>query len=138
MLAALMCAGCATMVRGTDEQVRFVSEPEGALARLSNGLSCVTPCEMPLPRKFEFSVTFEKSGFEPQTIAVKSEVGAGGAVAGAGNIIVGGVIGALADGNSGAMLDHTPNPVAARLVPAQRSAPVTPHSPVRPPRSPTS
>ena len=137
MLAALMCAGCATVTRGTTSNVQFLSEPAGATVTTSLGHSCVTPCTLVIGRKEEFSATFALPGHEPQTIPVKTEVAGAGAAGFAGNVILGGVVGMAADAATGATLEHVPNPVSARLVPTHRAAPVTPR-PTRPPRAPTS
>ena len=48
---------------------------------------------------------------------VDSKLGCGGAVAGAGNIILGGVIGGIVDGTNGSMNNLTPNPLKITLVP---------------------
>ena len=39
VLAVLAVGGCATIVRGTDEQVQFMSEPSGASVQTSIGLA---------------------------------------------------------------------------------------------------
>ena len=92
--------GCATMVRGTSEELQIVSEPEGALAKLSNGQSCITPCKIKLKRNQTVYIKFEKEGCEPEMVTVVPTL------AGAG-IILGGVI----DYGTGAVYNPTPNPV---------------------------
>jgi len=74
-LAVLAVGGCATIVRGTDEQVQFMSEPSGASVQTSIGLSCpITPCTIPIPRKHEFVATFHLPDHEPQNVAVATRL----------------------------------------------------------------
>ena len=51
--------------------VRFESVPTGAEVKVS-GQSCRTPCELTLDVA-ELSATFSHKGYQPQTIAVRSE-----------------------------------------------------------------
>lgn len=114
--AALAVAGCATMTRGTDDVLTVQSAPAGAKVKLSNGQSCdATPCTFKLPRKSELNVLVSKQGCKPQQIRVTNKVADTGGAAMAGNILVGGIIGAGVDASNGATLDLTPNPVVANL-----------------------
>lgn len=47
------------------DTVRFESEPPGAEAKTSNGLSCKTPCALALPTDAPLTVTFTLNGFQP-------------------------------------------------------------------------
>jgi hypothetical protein len=58
---ASLCASCATITRGTSEQIQIVSDPPGAEARTSMGFVCVTPCTLQVGRKDEFTVTVLKA-----------------------------------------------------------------------------
>jgi hypothetical protein len=64
-----------------------------------------------MPRKSEFGVTITKPGFKTTTTNVTNKVAGGGGAAMAGNVLVGGLIGAGIDAGSGAMLDLVPNPL---------------------------
>lgn len=120
---SLALAGCATITRGTTDQVQLQSSPSEARATTSMGQSCLTPCTLTMGRKDEFSVTFQKEGFEPQQVDVKTQVAGSGAAGFAGNILFGGVIGMGADAATGATLEHVPNPVRVDLLPI-KPAPV--------------
>lgn len=116
---AASVSGCATVVRGTSEQVAFVSEPPGAAMTSSSKYACpATPCTLQVDRSDQFNATFVKPGYRPVTIPVRTQVSGGGAAGLAGNILVGGLIGVGVDAVSGASLDHTPNPVVANLQPS--------------------
>jgi hypothetical protein len=58
---ASLSASCATITRGTSEQIQIVSDPPGAEARTSMGFVCVTPCTLQVGRKDEFTVTVLKA-----------------------------------------------------------------------------
>src|SRR5689334_14571378 len=67
---ASVCGGCATVIRGTTDQIGFNSTPSGAEVHTSNGLGCLTPCTLTVKKNEEFIATFEKPGFVPQQIPV--------------------------------------------------------------------
>ena len=112
--AAMLC-GCATVTRGTTDQVQIHSQPDGAHATTSMGQSCTTPCTITVSRRDEFTVHYEKPGYAPRDVDVKTQLSSAGAAGFAGNIIVGGVVGMGADVVTGATLEHVPNPVNADL-----------------------
>ena len=116
LMSALLCA-CATVTRGTKQKIEFTSTPEGADVKTSEGYSCVTPCKTKLKRKTGFDAVFTKEGYEPTTVKVRSKFSGGGAAAGAGNILLGGIIGGVVDGSNGSLNTLTPSPVNAVLVP---------------------
>jgi hypothetical protein len=145
--AALILCGCASVVRGTSEQVQFDSVPAGAQMRsivkydcggpcplgtdrtgnylteeqmktpLESGPACVTPCIAQVPRNQELIVTFSKPGYESQTVPLRPVVSGAGAAGMAGNIVLGGVVGAVVDTGTGAAMDHQPNPLKVVLKP---------------------
>ncbi|MDP4594606.1 MAG: PEGA domain-containing protein [Beijerinckiaceae bacterium] len=127
-------AGCATVTRGTTNEIQLYSEPSGATARTSLSQVCTTPCTLTVSRKSEFSVTFSKPGFEDQIVHVKTLIAGSGAAGFAGNVVLGGVVGMGVDAYTGATLQHVPNPVRATLIslgrspvaePARRGRPVS-------------
>lgn len=109
--------GCATITRGTSEAFVVESDPPGAHVRLSTGETCRTPCTLKKKRKESFVVHIEKPGYEPVEVQVTNQVAGAGAAGMAGNVILGGLIGAAVDAGSGAMLELVPNPVKVKLVP---------------------
>jgi hypothetical protein len=120
---AVLLGGCASVTRGTTDQVQIVSEPPGADVHTSMGHTCQTPCTLQFSRKDEFSVTFSKPGYEPQTVPVGTRIAGSGAAGFAGNVLIGGVIGMGVDAATGATLEHFPNPVSATLQPIRPAAP---------------
>ncbi|GJE28460.1 translation initiation factor 2 [Methylobacterium organophilum] len=117
LLAVSLCA-CGSVVRGTSESIAFVSEPSGAAMTTNSKYACpATPCTLQVERSDEFDATFTLPGHRPETIPVRTKVVAGGAAGFAGNVLAGGLIGMGVDAYTGAALDHSPNPVFARLTP---------------------
>lgn len=121
-ISAIVLAGCATVTRGTTEQVTFTSEPSGATMRTSTGLHCsATPCTFDISRKSEFVATFNMDGYEEQQINVVTQLAGNGAAGFAGNVLIGGVVGMGTDAVTGATQDHKPNPVHAVMVPVKKA-----------------
>jgi len=135
---ALPCVGCASVTRGTTENISISSTPAGATAEIS-GLdvptACVTPCVVQAKRSADITVTVNKEGYEPQIIPLTKEVPATGAAGFAGNVLLGGVVGMGVDAVTGAALDHKPNPVIVTLQPLSpaQPRPAKPRPPRRPP-----
>jgi hypothetical protein len=144
---ATSITGCASITRGTDNQVQFDSEPSGAEVRTviigscdasciqanagdrdtryseaepekpKEGPACVTPCVVTVARKDVLIATFTKAGYHPEIIKIDTRVAGEGAAAMAGNLVVGGVVGGVIDAGTGATLEHFPNPAKAILRP---------------------
>jgi PEGA domain len=111
----LLCANCATVTRGTTNQMQIQSEPTGADVATSLGHRCTTPCTLTIDRKSEFTVGVSKPGYRLVETPVRVQIAGAGAAGFAGNIIVGGVVGMVADAATGATLEHTPNPLTVTL-----------------------
>ena len=124
-VAVAALSACATITRGTKEKFSIITTPTAAAVALSTGEKCTSPCALKLKRKTTFTVTASKAGYKTATAAVKSKVKGGGIAGGAGNLIFGGVIGAVVDGSNGAMRDLTPNPLYITLEPEMPPAAMT-------------
>lgn len=114
-----LLAGCATITRGTSESFVIETDPVGATAQLTNGLVCVTPCSLKVKRRGDFVVTIRKDGYETVNATVTSSIDGAGAAGMAGNVVLGGVIGAGVDAGTGAMHSHKPNPLVVKLIPTE-------------------
>jgi len=104
--------GCATVMNGTNQDVTFQSDPDGAVVALSTGQTCDTPCEFPLKRGKDLRVDFTMPGYKSEYVYVQSRLGGSTF----GNIIAGGVVGGIVDGSNGASNHLYPRPVYIRLV----------------------
>ena len=136
-----LCAivgGCASVTRGTTENISIASTPSGAQATIS-GLevptACITPCAIVAKRNADIAVTFEKEGYQPQVVQLTTEIPATGAAGFAGNILAGGLVGMGVDAVTGAATDHKPNPVMVTLEPIAPPARAAPPRKPRPPAS---
>ena len=112
--------GCASVTRGWDEQIAVSSTPSGAnavVAGSSYPQPCITPCSIKVKRSDDISIAFDLPGYEPQVVNLTKEVAGSGAAGFAGNILLGGGVGMIVDGVSGAAMDHKPNPVIVTLQP---------------------
>ncbi|MEM8796719.1 MAG: translation initiation factor 2 [Pseudomonadota bacterium] len=124
--AALMLSGCATITRGTSNDIVINYEPANAKVVTSFGHECEqSPCEFEIKRKEEFSITATAPGFQKETVDVKTRIAKSGAAGFAGNALLGGIIGAGVDAANGATLEHYPNPVDIKLVPEGQERPET-------------
>jgi len=119
LLFLALLANCATITRGSTETFVIETTPPGAEAILSTGLYCVTPCSLRIRRRGDFVVTINREGYETVSATITSSIDTAGGGALAGNIILGGIIGAGVDAGTGATLAHQPNPLVVELVPLQ-------------------
>jgi len=136
---SVMLGGCASVTRGTTENISISSTPSGVEAVVS-GLevptTCTTPCAIVAKRSADISITFEKEGYQSQTVQLTKEVSGTGAAGFAGNLLAGGLIGMGVDAATGAATDPKPNPVIVTMQPSvPHAAPRSPRKP-RPPRVP--
>jgi hypothetical protein len=120
---ALTLAGCATITRGANDTWTVNTTPTGAAVKTSNQFACdSTPCTFKMPRKAEFDVTITKAGYKAWTGHVTHHVSGAGGAGMAGNVLVGGIIGAGVDAVSGAMNDLVPNPLTVTLEKSEQTA----------------
>ena len=116
MLAAASLCGCATITRGSNTAWEVNTTPSGSKVKTSNGFYCdSTPCSLKMPRRSSFTATITHDGYKPAEVQVTNHVSGGGGAGMAGNVLVGGIIGAGVDVASGAMLDLTPNHVTIAM-----------------------
>lgn len=119
---------CATVVRGTKQSFVIDSEPTSAVATLSTGQTCTTPCSLKVKRKDPFTVHVTHDGYQPVDASVTSETRAGAV---AGNILLGGLIGAGVDAADGSLKSLVPNPLHVKMVSLEAPAaePIVPTPP---------
>lgn len=106
-----LSTGCASVVKGTTQDVPISSEPSGADVLLDGNFVGTTPTSVKMRRKTDHLVTIQKDGYEARAVPVVKNVG--GAVWG--NIIAGGLVGWGVDAVSGAQYNLTPETIFARL-----------------------
>lgn len=111
----LLLTACATITRGTKDTLVIETEPPNASVTLSNGLTCTTPCSVKLPRKEAVVVKIKKEGYYPVEVNVTPQISGAGGLGMAGNVVLGGLIGAAIDAGSGSMYNLKPNPIKVKL-----------------------
>jgi hypothetical protein len=122
LLAVLFASGCATLFRGTSQDLQVDSTPSGALATLSDGQSCTTPCTMRIGRGTAYNVKFAKEGCDTQVQLVSPHIAGSGVVEA---VLLGGII----DFADGAVYDAEPNPLNSGLQCSLAGAAPVPRSP---------
>jgi hypothetical protein len=110
-----LTSGCATVTRGTTQHVSVDSAPQGALVTTQTGQTLRTPGSLELKRNQPHYLSCKLDGYEESKQVLTPTVSGGGAAGMAGNILVGGLIGAAVDAGSGAMYDLTPSAVYFQL-----------------------
>jgi hypothetical protein len=105
----LLAQGCATISRGTHQDLSVDSTPNGALASLSDGQSCTTPCTLKISRNTAYIVKFSKDNCVGQSETVSTNVSGSGLTEA---ILLDPV---FIDFFDGAIYDAYPNPVTSTL-----------------------
>ncbi len=106
-------AGCASIVKGTTQAIPVTTSPTGATVKLDGNVIGQTPTNVEAKRKGDHLLTFEKEGYQPESVAITRNIG--GAVFG--NIIAGGLVGWGVDAISGAQYNLSPKTVSLTLRP---------------------
>ena len=96
--------GCATIIRGTEQNVHVNTNPIGAKIEFSNGQSCISPCSIKTKRDQSLVITISKEHCNTQTATMIPTLAGGG-------VILGGII----DYGTGAVYDLQPNPLTITL-----------------------
>ena len=104
VLTTLGTTGCATMMRGTSQPISINSDPQGANVTISNGQTCVTPCNIEAERKNTLQITMRKEGCNTYTTAMVPTLAGAGAM-----------LGGMIDYGTGAVYDLQPNPLMVHL-----------------------
>lgn len=123
---AVSLGGCATLSRGTTDDVSVISDPAGAQVTTPFGSRCTTPCWLAVARDQVFSLSVEKEGYVGQKVDVATRLSGAGLAAATENVVTAG-LGATVDAATGATLEHVPNPVNVTLV--KRASPARARKP---------
>jgi hypothetical protein len=119
--SCLLLASCANAPSGSQETVRFISNPTGATMTSSTGFSCVTPCETRVRRDLEFSALFEKPGYKSATVSVATKTTDFEKSYDLGPMSFGVAAGSITGDDTGLYnTEHVPNPVGVELAPSTR------------------
>jgi hypothetical protein len=103
-LCLVLLSGCATIVRGTEQNLTVDTVPSGAHVEFSNGQSCMSPCSISAKRSKALNVIVSMDGCAPQTAFVRPRMTA-----------TGGLLGGLPDLATGAVYDLEPSQLSFAL-----------------------
>jgi PEGA domain len=98
LLVVGLTTSCASVINGKFQTVKVNSNPPGATAIADGKMSQLTPCAFELRREESHVVEVKLEGHKTYRILVESSEG--GAIFG--NILLGGIIGAVVDSGTGA------------------------------------
>lgn len=108
----LLNHGCASAIRGTSEDLSIESTPNAAVATLSDGQTCTTPCTLRISRGKAYDVKFSKSGCIDQTEVVQPHASGSGVAEALFPLLTYSLV---VDSMNGAIYDAKPNPVTSNL-----------------------
>ncbi|HKJ44545.1 MAG TPA: PEGA domain-containing protein [Balneolales bacterium] len=74
---ALTFNGCATLFKGTSDNVNLSSEPAGAKVYVNGNLMGTTPVKLKLKSSDTYQIEFKKNGYTTKTYNLTNHVGAG-------------------------------------------------------------
>ncbi len=111
--------GCGSIINGTRQDIGINTTPSRAIAKISTGENCVTPCVLNLKRNISHTITIEKKGYEPSSASLGHR--ASGWIAG--NLFLGGPIGLLVDFATGGAYTLDPDIVNINLMRRDPNAP---------------
>jgi hypothetical protein len=107
-ISLIFLAGCATVVRGTEQDVSVDTAPSGARVEFSDGQSCTSPCSISARRNQALEVIISRQGCTPQTAFIRPRITA-----------LGGILGGLPDLATGAVYDLEPSSLSYTLTCAE-------------------
>src|SRR4029453_17218559 len=77
---SILLSACATIIRGTEQQVSVNTNPIGAKVDFSNGQSCLTPCSIKTRRDQALQLNLAKDGCATQTATMIPTLAGGGVI----------------------------------------------------------
>jgi hypothetical protein len=67
-VCALISSSCATMLKGTKDEISVVSDPAGAEVTVNETQEGTTPVTFTLPSKQDLNITVAKAGYQPEDL----------------------------------------------------------------------
>ena len=120
IVASVFRAGCATIFNGTDQEVRFESEPSKADVVIGGAKRGTTPTTLTLtkPGLNDKHITFEKEGYQEKSIVLQKEFATTAIL----NIFGPTFLGLGIDALSGALFNYSPSQYTVELESEMKSA----------------
>ena len=76
-VAVLTFSSCATIFKGSTDEVNFSSDPVGAKVYVNGDMLGITPFPIELKSNKTYTIEFKKDGYETKTVLLNNSVGAG-------------------------------------------------------------
>jgi len=114
-------SGCATVLSGTEQKVTVTTTPSGATVKVDGSSRLTTPVDLKLARRDDHTLLISMPGYHTERVSIRKEFNP----AFLGNILLGGVVGGVADYASGAAASLKPDKVDVvmkRLEPGEAPA----------------
>jgi hypothetical protein len=112
MLAvSLYFVGCATLFKGTTQEVNFNSNPQKARVIVNGVEMGETPVVLKLETKKTYTIQFQADGYKPKTYTITNHVGAGWVILD----VLSGLVGVIIDAATGAWYSLDQNNINAVL-----------------------
>jgi len=115
IISILGLTGCATLFKGTTENVNMQASPVQADVFINGQLMGKTPLQLKLESKRNYAVEFRAEGYQPRVYNISSKVGAGWIVLD----VLGGLVPVIIDAATGAWYKLDQNNINAVLVQQQ-------------------
>jgi hypothetical protein len=94
----LLSSSCATLFKGTSQEVNFNSDPQKAEVWVNGTKMGVTPLALKLESKKTYTIEFKKEGYETKSYNITNHVGAGWIILD----VLAGLVGVIVDAATGA------------------------------------
>ena len=117
LLVALCLGGCATLDRGTLDDVPVVTDPPGASVSASTGTICTSPCTVSGQRHDDFQVTISKAGYATQVVTSNAKPDVAAIAAASALQPTADALGRVIDVQDGSFYSHVPKAIVVKLVP---------------------
>ena len=111
---SLLSTGCATLFKGTQEEVALSSDPTGAAVYVNGNMKGTTPLHLKLISKETYTIEFRKDGYQPQTVTITNRVGTKWVILD----VLGGLAPVIVDVATGSWYQLDPNTAHAVLEPS--------------------
>ena len=76
-VTSLVFSSCATIFKGSTDDVSFSSDPSGAKVYVNGTLLGTTPVQLELKSINSYTIEFKKEGYETRTVLLNNSVGGG-------------------------------------------------------------
>ena len=113
LLLVLMLGGCATIFKGTTEEVNFYSRPPGAEVYVNGQFRGYTPLlKLTLKSNRDYHIEIRKDGFVTHSTVIHSDLSIGYLIL---DVVFTGLIGVIIDASTGAWYTLDENDIGAVL-----------------------